>query len=323
MKTRLPNFYETTKKIIVTAAIIVSFNVKSNAQLGIPLALYSGNQIVYNPGYAGVYNLLSVNMSANKSWIGLPGSPSVINFNGHSPFTNQKHAYGWVFNREEWGPLCGNSVYANYSHKVYLESGVLNMGVQAGLLHHQVNWNKIEFVENWDDPHLGQGIEHSASFNAGVGFYYLASNWYLGVSAMDLMKPKYRTYGVNGDRWYAQVESKYFLMGGINLEMNETWSVRPEVFVRYTATANPVTANVGLHMFYQHRIGAGVMLRTGQSAVNFNLHFQATDNLRIGYSYGVTYNTIGAHQRGSHEIQISYVKNVWQTEDKTAELLWQ
>jgi hypothetical protein len=65
------------KKHILILAFLASTGV-ANAQLGTPLAQYSGNQLIYNPGYAGSHDLFSANLSLRKLWVGLPGSPSLV-----------------------------------------------------------------------------------------------------------------------------------------------------------------------------------------------------------------------------------------------------
>ncbi|MCL2027930.1 MAG: PorP/SprF family type IX secretion system membrane protein [Bacteroidales bacterium] len=301
------------KNKILISVIIACFCGQTFAQLNVPLAMYSGNQTVYNPGYTGLYDLLSINLTVRKSWVGLPGSPSMINFNGHAPFESQKNAMGFVYQREEWGNLTGNSVYANYSHKVYLGPGTLNLGVQAGFLNHIVDWDKIDYVMHETDQTLDKGRQPSTKFDAGLGAYFLAPNWYAGISAMNLMQPKYGVHEIDGKEWFSQMRSQFFLTGGYVYDIDE-WSLRPEVLMRYVHTM-PLLVNVGAHVFYDNTYGLGVTLRTGIKAVNFNLKANIMEGLRIGYSYGVAYGALKPYQRGSHEIQINYTLQIWKRDE--------
>ncbi|MCL2026941.1 MAG: PorP/SprF family type IX secretion system membrane protein [Bacteroidales bacterium] len=308
------------KNKIFILAIFICFGGKTFAQLAVPLAMYTGNQILYNPGYTGLYDLLSINLTTHKSWVGMRGSPTIINFNGHAPFESQRNALGFVYQREEWGNLTGNSAYTNYSHKVYLSKGILNLGVQAGFLNHIVDWDKIEYVMHENDPTLEKGRTQNTKFDAGFGAYYLAMNWYAGISAMNLMQPRYGIHQINGREWYSQMRSQFYLMGGYVHRMGE-WSVRPEIFMRYVHTV-PFLVNVGLHVFYENTYGMGVMLRTGSRTVNFNLKANVAEGFRIGYSYGVSYGALKPYQRGSHEIQINYTFQLWKREEVNYQPNW-
>ena len=282
------------------------------AQLGNPLAQYSGNQLVYNPGYAGLYDLLSINLSARKSWVGVPGSPAIISLNGHSPFENHRHSWGWIYQHEQWGGLQGNMVYGNYAYKLNVAGGILNLGLQAGLLHHVVDWNKIDYVADPDDLTLGEDRDHSLRFDGSFGAYYLSTDWYAGFSAMHLAQPRYGIYKdlTTNKEWYSQMRSQFFLMGGYNYKIDEDWSLRPEVFMRYVHTT-PFSVNVGAHAYYQNKYAVGMNFMTGQRTINFNLIAHITNDIRIGYSYGVSYGPIRKYQLGSHEISVSYSRPLW------------
>lgn len=290
-------------------------------QLGTPLSQYSGNQIVYNPGYAGMFDLLSINLSVHQSWVGLRGAPRMVNFNGHAPFKNKKHAWGWTYQHEKWGNLRGNMVYGNYAYKVYLHRAVLNLGVQAGVFHHQIDWDAIEYVTHPEDRTLGKGKTADIRFDANVGAYYMTANWYMGVSALHLNQPKYNIYELEGDRWYSQRRTQYFLMGGYNMDVDEDWSLRPEVFMRYVETA-PMSVNVGAQLFYQKDYGIGVTYMSGQQTVSFSMKIGLAKGLRIGYSYDVMFGVLRPYQKGSHEISVNYTTRSWKDKDETADVLW-
>ncbi len=290
-------------------------------QLGTPLSQYSGNQIVYNPGYAGMFDFLSVNLSVHQSWVSLPGAPKMVNFNGHAPFNNKKHAYGWTFQHEKWGNLRGNMVYGNYAYKVYLSHGVLNLGVQAGIFHHQIDWDAIEYVADPNDQSLQKGKTANTRFDANVGAYYMRNNWYLGISALHLNQPKYNEYEIRGDTWYSQMRTQFFLMGGYNYDIDEVWSLRPELFMRYVETT-PFSVDFGTQLFYQNNYGVGISYMSGQKTLSFCVKFGFLKDFRIGYSYDVMLGTLRPYQNGSHEISVNYTTRSWKDNDETAEILW-
>jgi len=310
------------KKQLFIVLIFAIFSVKGFAQIGTPLSQFSGNQIVFNPGYAGIYDLLSVNLTVHKSWIQIPGSPQLVNLNAHAPFRNHKHAGGLIYQNEQWGPLQGNFALANYAYKMYFRRSILSLGVQAGVMVHTINWNKIHQVTNPEDPTLGQGRVNEAKFDASVGAYYLAPDWYLGFSVRHLNNPKYDRTTIGDTSWYTEfVRPEFILMGGYNIQATREWSFRPEVLLRYVHHT-PLSANFGVHAYYVNRYSVGVNYLTGQKGVSFQARAMLSDNLRIGYSYDVFFGDIRPHQRGSHEISINYLlRDIW-GKARTIDLLW-
>jgi type IX secretion system PorP/SprF family membrane protein len=309
------------KKQIILLAITLATSASSFAQLGTPLSQFSGNQMVYNPAYAGIYDLLSVNLSVHKSWLSLPGSPQQIALNGHAPFLNEKHGWGYVYQHEKWGPLTGNFTNGTYSYKMFLSEGVLSFGLQAGILVHTVDWDAVEYVDSRQDPFLGKGRVNSVKFDANVGIYYLAPQWYAGFSGMHLNNPRYDIIDIGGTEWFSQMRSQFFFVAGYNIEGGHLWSFRPEMFVRFVKTT-PVSVNAGLHAVYENKHSVGVNFMTGQKGVSFQAKFSPTDRLRIGYSYDVFYGPIKSYQHGSHEISVNYLlRDVW-NKTRTIDLMW-
>jgi type IX secretion system PorP/SprF family membrane protein len=309
------------KKILIF--VMATFLIKGFgfAQLGTPLSQFSGNQMVYNPGYIGIYDLLSINASVHQSWTGMQGAPFMLNLNGHAPFKNQKHAWGWTLQNEKWGPLQGNFALVNYAHKIYLRNGVLNLGLQAGVLIHTTDWDKIDYVEDWTDPTLGQGRMNDVKFDANIGAYYMARQWYMGFSVLHINNPKYGIIKIEGTDWYSQMQSQFVFMGGFNIQANDIWSIRPEVFMRYLHNT-PVSVNVGAHVHYKNIFSIGSNFLTGQKGVSFQAKFTVSDRFRIGYSYDTFFGAIKPYQHGSHEIGVNYlIRDLWK-KDRTVNLLW-
>jgi len=298
-------------KILILVAFLV-LSQKSFAQIGTPLAQYVGNQLIYNPGYAGVYDLFSVNLSVRKLWVGLPGSPSLISLNGHAPFQNQRHSLGFVFQREEWGPMIGNYSNMTYAHKVPLRNSFINLGVQAGFVNGVTDWDKIEYVSDWDDPGLSEGRTSETRLDVNLGAYYQTDRLHLGASVKNLTRPKFDNIIIEstGDQWYSQKRMQFFFIGGYRLPLNSDWEVRGQFLTRYVKTM-PTTVDLQLHAVYQYRYLLGMGYNTAQKALSLTGSALLTKNLRVSYSYDMYFGKLRNFQRGSHEISINYFFALW------------
>ena len=298
-----------------TIAVTLAFalvGTLAQAQLGTTLTQYSGNQMLFNPGYAGIYDLFSVNLNIRQTWIGIPGSPRLISFNGHAPFNNQKHAAGYIFQREEWGPSVGHFGYANYAHKIYIEGHMISLGLQAGFLNHITDWDKITEVDR-PDPVLREGRTNRTRFDANFGAFLLGETYYAGLSVKHLMRPRYDKWehATNNVTHYSQMRPHFYLMGGNYFRIDQNWAIRPETMLGFVQGL-PVNLNIGAQASYQDLYFVGINVGTGQKSIGIILQTKVIENLSIGYSYDIHYGILGGYQRGTHEIAVNYnMKELW------------
>jgi len=299
------------KTRIFILLIVAAFCTKGFAQIGTPLSQFSGNQLLFNPAYAGVYEMLTMNLSLRQQWTQLPGAPRILNFNGHSLIRQSKQAIGLVYTREEYGPIVGNYVYGNYAYRLYTRNGALNFGLQAGILNNVIDWNKFDEYGVDDPTDPGFGTDRSTTrFDLNVGAFYMSDNYYVGFSAKHITRPKFDntiirdTAGRDADR-YSQMPTDWYLIAGSRFHLDDLWSIRPELLVRYVHTV-PLSVNVGAYMYFTNDYSFGVNFMTGQKAVSFVAKAMITNNFRIGYSYDIYMGQVSPLQRGSHEIMINY-----------------
>jgi len=287
----------------------------AKSQSGTPLAQYSGNQIIYNPGFAGSYDLFSINLSVRHLWIGIPNSPTLISFNAHAPFQNLRNAIGFVYQRETFGPQSVHTVNATYAHKIYFGStSFLSLGVQGGLFNSVTNWNMVDDVWDEDDPLWGQGRQRTNRFDMNLGAYFQAEDFYLGASVRHLTSPRFDevTVQVSGidDRWYSRVPRQFFFMGGYNFRLTDELDLRPHVLMRYKNNV-PFTFSASVNLVYDNRFFVGTNFMTGQNAVSLFVAAEIIEGLRVGYSFDMNFGVLRPFQRGSHEISINYALHFW------------
>jgi len=308
------------KKSIVLVAFLLIAGL-SKAQTGTPLAMYAGNQLIFNPGFAGAYDLFSANLSIRKAWMGVPNSPSLINFNAHAPFQNLRNAIGFVYQREVWGPQFVHMTNVTYAHKIFFNrTTFLSLGIQAGLFNSVTDWDMVSFVMHPEDPLRGQDREVTNAFDMNLGAYFQSEAFYLGFSVRHLTAPRFdRVDTINlatGGRevWSSQINRQFFLMGGYNFVLNRNWDLRPHFFVRYKQNV-PISASVGTNLVFDNRFFIGSNFMTGQRAVSLVFMAELIQGLRFGYSFDMNFGAIRPFQRGSHEVSINYFIPMWNRAD--------
>jgi type IX secretion system PorP/SprF family membrane protein len=310
------------KIIILLTALTISG--VGFAQLGTPMSQFSGNQIAYNPGYAGIRDILSVNLTIHQSWISILNAPFMVNFNAHSPIGNRYHSAGLIIQSETYGALSGNFIKGNYSHRVDLGGHrVLSLGLQAGLMIHTIDWDKPFYIEHPFplDPTLLTGRTSEVKFDVSTGAVYLTPKGYAGLSVLHLTNPKYGKVKIEEKEWFSRLRSQFVAIAGYNIKVDHIWSLRPELFMRYVHTT-PLSTNVGMHAHYQGKHSFGINYMSGQNGISFQARTLLTPSLRVGYSYDTHLGTIKRYQSGSHEISVNYMIPLPEHKARTVDLLW-
>jgi type IX secretion system PorP/SprF family membrane protein len=300
------------KKQTLIIALAIATNA-AFAQTATPMAQYSGNQLIYNPGFAGAHDLLSANLSFRTLWSGIANSPTLISLNAHGPFSGLRHSVGLICQRETLGPQSVHLVNLTYSHKIHVgQRNFLSLGVQAGLFNSITDWNKVTFVRHPDDPGYGHDERWTSNkFDVGVGAHFQARDFYVGMSARHLTAPTFdKVHNVNGDDWYSQVRRQFFLMGGYNFFVNHYFDIRPRLLMRYKHTV-PLAVSAGVDIVYLDRVSFGLNFASGQQALTLALAGEIVEGLRIGYAYDINFGVLAPFQRGSHELFVSYFMPLW------------
>jgi len=295
-------------------ALMVAITVKS--QTATPMAQYAGNQMIFNPGFAGAHDLFSANLSMRTLWTGVPGSPTLVSFNMHAPFIDQRNALGFIYQRETFGPQIVNLVNITYAYKFHTgPSSFISLGAQAGLFNSVTDWGLVRFVRHPEDPAYGRGQRlRTNAFDMGLGIYFQSENFYLGLSGRHLTSPRFDEISTvaNGvaQTVYSHTPRQFFLMGGYNFILTDDFDLRPRFLMRHKY-GMPLAVNAGIELVYLNRFGFGANFASGQRAVSLMASIEVLEGLRVSYAFDMNFGVLRPYQRGSHEILISYSTHVW------------
>jgi len=299
-------------KKYITPLILLLIAGTAQTQTATPMAQYAGNQLIFNPAFAGTHDLFSANLSLKKLWMGMPNSPQLIGFNMHAPFINQRNALGFIFQRETFGPQFVNLVNLTYAYNFRIgNQSFLSLGVQGGLFNSVTDWSMVDRVKDPDDPLYG-GDERWVTnrFDMGVGAYFQSRDFYVGASVRHLTEPRFDEIQFDGEDYYSRIRRQFFFMGGYNFMLNNYFDLRPRVLLRYKEN-EPFLVSTGVDLVYLDRFLFGVNVMTGLPALTLAASAEVFDGLRIGYAYDLNFGVLRPFQKGSHEISVSYFLPVW------------
>jgi type IX secretion system PorP/SprF family membrane protein len=300
------------------------------------------NKLFMNPGYAGMSHALCFTGIARQQWAGFDGSPRSGVFSGDYYFDKLSGGIGINFLYDQLGFENNMAFRVNYSFHRTLGNGEIGFGIEGGVLSKRLGptgSNQWMATTNWQaDPTIPPQIR-TRVMDMGAGIWYQNSKLWLGISSTHL-NGKLINGGTqvmnipNGNppivthTLLYQMARHYFITGGANLPINNSWEIRPSFLVKSDATTTSVDLNVTA-MFNQ-RFWFGVSYRFADAVcpmVGFQwtnnkpaVYADATDDaprqlisaaksggtMKIGFAYDYTTSNLKNYNSGTFELFLNY-----------------
>jgi type IX secretion system PorP/SprF family membrane protein len=178
------------------------------------------------------------------------------------------------------------------------------LGLKAGVNLIDVNLASTSPIQTMDPLLSGQVNE--TYLNLGAGAFLYSDNWYLGLSAPNLLDQTYADR--NGQELQGSEELHYFATGGYVFDITENFKLKPHFLLKSTFSA-PLSYDINLNglLYERFEIGGSYRLDDSFSAL---ASFMVTDNIRIGYAYDFVTSQINNVGDGSHEVFASFIFNL-------------
>ena len=141
--------------------------------------------------------------------------------------------------------------------------------------------------------------------NVGAGTYLFGSNYYIGLSAPNLLTTKHLE-SQNGISTTGVEAIHYFMTGGyvFTFNGNDNLKLKPAFMAKGVAGA-PLSLDVTANVLINNKFEGGIGYRLGDS-VRGLASFYVTPTLRIGYSYDYTLTNLRNFNTGSHEVYVLF-----------------
>ena len=268
---------------------------------------YMENLLTINPAYAGSKDLLSMMAVSRNQWVGLAKAPDTRTFAIHSPVANTNMGLGLSFLSDHIWPIKQNGLYLDYSYTLHFSNNRnLALGLKAGVNFYEAGVAELT-TNDPNDPVFASDINHSFLPNLGVGAFYHTNRYYLGVSVPKLIKNTINKSGFSTGQ-FDKEEIHLFFMSGYVFDVNSIVKFKPSVLTKFVLNA-PVSFDLNGTFVFFDRLWLGGMWRLGDSFGGL-FQLQATNQMKIGYSYDLPISRLGAFNNGTHEIMVSFDFNL-------------
>ena len=296
------NRYQTS----VVAAILLLFALQATAQQDPQFTQYMYNMSVINPAYATAdQGILNIGGLYRSQWVGVEGAPETGTFFAHTPVSD-KIELGISFTNDNIGDVIKeNNIYADFAYvlPVGLESK-LSFGVKAGLTFFNTDFSGFVLQSGDQNSDIAFNENINQTFpNVGVGVFYFSDNYYIGLSAPNLLTTTH-IESENGVKSTGVEAVHYFLTGGYVFDINPNVKLKPSFMAKGVSGA-PIALDLNANVLINEKLEAGLSYRL-EDAIAAMVNFRVTPDLRIGYSYDYTTSNLSDFSSGSHEIFILF-----------------
>lgn len=294
--------------ILLIAFFFLSF--KGTAQQDPAYTQYMYNMSIINPAYAtGEDGLINFGGLYRSQWVGVEGAPETATFFAHTPLS-QSVEVGLSVVHDEIGDVVNeNNVYADFAYILPVsENSNLSLGLKAGFTFFDANLTGLDLgdesagTDNAFDENINEAFP-----NVGIGAFLYGENYYIGLSAPNLLETKHLE---NQDETIAlgAEEVHYFFTGGYVFDLNSEFKLKPAFMLRAIPNA-PLSVDITANVLFSEKFEAGIGYRWGNSLTGL-VNFKITPQLRIGYAYGYNYTSLGEFSSGTHEIMLLFDLNL-------------
>ena len=299
------------KRTITAFLFLIIFCSHGQSQQDPVASQYMFNTLTYNPGIAGTSGMICATALNRQQWLGFDGAPVTTVFNISAPVSlfKRKHGVGLVIESDNIGFNKDLDLSAVYSYIADLNIGKLGIGINLGMLSKTLEptWYVPEgddFTPPGQDPLIPTSKENFIAFDAGLGVFLQADNYYGSLSVTHLNQPKIRYSKEGNEDVVTYVSRHYYLTAGYNVQLtNPSFELLPSVFAYSDGKA--LQFNITSLVRYNKKVWGGVSYRAGDALIGI-AGFELFNGIRIGYSYDFPLSDIRKGTSGSHELLVNY-----------------
>lgn len=299
--------------IITLVVVVLGLTTETAiAQQDAQYTQYMYNTLSINPAYAGARGGLSVIGLHRSQWVGLDGAPRTQTVSLHSPVGESKRV-GLGINITNDEIFITNETYIDLDFSYTIPTGEetkLAFGLKGGVQLLDVNYSQTNPFQNGDNLATAQAnIDNKFSPQIGLGLFYYSDNYYLGLSAPNLLRTEHfdasDNSNTNGNSTFlARERVNYYLTGGYVFDITEDFKFKPAGLVKAVQGA-PLQVDVTANALFYDKLTLGLAYRWS-AALSGLVGFQLTDNLMLGFAYDRETTELQEFNDGSYEVFLRF-----------------
>ena len=195
--------------------------------------------------------------------------------------------------------------FADFSYSLPLtESSTIYLGLKAGGNLYCLDGTRFKTYNKEYDPYL-QGISGKFQPNVGVGVYYTRPQFYIGVSAPNLLASD-KTKLVEDRVTTVSERMLLYSTGGYYFPLTDDFTVKPS-YLFYVSKGSQYQLSATASVIYRDFLEAGATYRTTQATNGYILFNIPKFYLSVGYGFESTLQPkASASIRNIHEFMVKF-----------------
>jgi type IX secretion system PorP/SprF family membrane protein len=201
---------------------------------------------------------------------------------------------GYVFSDRN-GAIEKTGLKAAYAYHIFFGNSQLSLGMALTAFQLRLNDDRIRLDDENDNMWINA---RGTAFipDADVGAYYDTPNFYVGLSADQLLESVIKL----GDTGYDQYrqERNYYLIAGYDYPINQDWLLTPSTLLKI-AESGAFQGDFSAKLYYDQTYWGGLTYRTGNAVILMG--GLRVDRMIFGYAFDISIGSIMRNSYGTHE----------------------
>jgi type IX secretion system PorP/SprF family membrane protein len=264
--------------------------------------IYLFDKTQIDPAFAGSANWIVGTVKYRKQFMGIPGQPTTEAFSLHAPIQRFHLGAGAKISHETMAAVSRINATGICSYHMNFASGKLSFGLEGGVFNQAISFPDLIRKDPIDNSIPDQRTAVTVP-DVSFGTYYQKKGFYLGFSAMHLLKTDLNYTNYQKEISATLYKHYNFLIGNV-FDVTESIAIEPSFLLKYVHAA-PLQEDLNLNFIFKEKISLGFSYRS-QDAIAGIVRLKITESLKIGYAYDHAIAGLSGHSNGTHEIFISY-----------------
>lgn len=271
------------------------------AQADIKLSNFTLTPLVYNPAYAGSNGGISISSVYSSQWIGFPGAPKTILFNGSQVITEEQMGIGLNAEIDKRGAEEETKLVANFAYQLDInENWRISMGIKGGFENYLVDYSLLS-IENPSEFIAGIGQQKTTNYLFGTGFYLHSEKFYFGAAVPNLLPVDL----LDSNNYIISKQSmNYYFSSGYKFYTNKDTYIQPSILTRVVKGA-PISSLLSINLNIKDEIYVSTNFEL-KSSIGVFAGIRIYENYLIGYAFDKSITKFNSQNNGTHSFFLNF-----------------
>ena len=271
---------------------------------------YRAHLTFFNPAFSGTKKWIDTRATYRQQWTGFTGSPSTAALSFNIRYFNGKMGSGIMIFNDKIGPFVNNYFSGNVAYHIKMPDTELSFGASMAYTMFSINPSLITLRHQIDaSVDLFSNSVNQKKLEGAFGVLFYNDRFFLSLSMLNLFNADYKFKYSNPSFYKGNYnnENQMILGAGYNFGENPDY-VFENVFWVMSGKAMPLFLDYTLRLHIHNTMIVGGSVRLG-NAFAFHAGLNVLSKFQITYSYDLLTSKLKTAQKGSHEINLLYLMN--------------